>query len=158
MNVLTPAHKKILLDLLKANVKFLLVGGYAVNYHGYPRYTEDLDIWLKPDNHNKENFISFLKLQKFDPAGISKVAGLNFKEAQSFHIGQDETRIDFMTKITGVRFDEAFQKHAKLVIDEQEIPVIQFQHLVVNKLMSGRPQDKADVDILQKIQKMKNKT
>lgn len=156
MNVLTPAHKKLLLNLLESDVIFLLIGGYAVNYHGYPRYTEDLDIWLKPNNENKANFILFLKQQKFAPAGINKLTELNFSEAQSFHIGQDETRIDFMTKISGVRFDEAFQGHAKLILDDHEIPVIQFQHLIVNKMVSSRPQDKADVDMLQKIHEYKN--
>lgn len=155
MNVLTTAHKQFLLDLLESNVIFLLVGGYAVNYHGYPRYTEDLDIWLKPNNNNKAKFISFLKQQKFDPQGISKIADLDFGEAQSFHIGQDETRIDFMTKISGVRFDKAFQEYAKLVLNDREIPVIRFQHLIVNKMISGRPQDKADVDMLQKVRRHK---
>lgn len=157
MNALTPAHKKFLLDILSSEVLFLLVGGYAVNYHGYPRYTQDLDIWLKPDNDNKKHFISFLKQQKFDSAGINKVVELNFTEAQSFHIGENETRIDFMTSISGVRFEEAFQGHDKLVLEDQEIPVIQFQDLVVNKMISGRPQDKADVDMLQKIQQYRNR-
>ncbi len=153
MNILTPAHKKFLLDLLESKVIFLLVGGYAVNYHGYPRYTKDLDIWMKPDNENKMNFISFLKKQKFDPTGINKISDFDFTEAQSFHVGQDETRIDFSTKFSGVSFDEAFQEHATLILDDQKIPVIQFQHLIVNKMMSDRLQDKADVDMLQKIRK-----
>jgi len=146
-----------MLDLLESGVVFLLVGGYAVNYHGYPRYTQDLDIWLKPDNDNKTNFISFLKKQNFASEAINKLAELNFKEAQSFHIGENETKIDFMTSISGVGFDEAFQKKAALVLDGQEIPVIQFQHLVVNKMISGRIQDKADVDMLQKVQRAKKR-
>jgi len=59
MDILAAAHKTFLMDLLDAKVNFILIGGYAVNYHGYPRYTADMDIWLKPDNGNKQKLASF---------------------------------------------------------------------------------------------------
>ena len=57
MNILIETHKKLLLALIKQNVEFILIGGYAVVYYGYSRATGDIDIWLKPDNHNKSKFL-----------------------------------------------------------------------------------------------------
>ncbi|MEX0967012.1 MAG: nucleotidyl transferase AbiEii/AbiGii toxin family protein [Bacteroidia bacterium] len=157
MNILSDAHRKLLEDLLTGKVTFLLVGGYAVNYHGYPRYTADLDIWLKPDNANKKSLLSLLEDYGFDAESIMRVQELNFSEAHSFHIGKNEARVDFMTKASGLQFHEAFQHHVILKLEDIEVPVIHFQDLIVNKLMSGRPQDRADVDMLQNIHKYRNK-
>ena len=88
METLTQAHKKFLIDLLDAGVEFMLVGGYAVNFHGYPRYTADMDIWLKPDNDNKQKFTAFLEQMGFEPESINHVRSRNFSQANSFHIGQ----------------------------------------------------------------------
>lgn len=157
MDIFSPAHKKLLTELIRSKVTLLLVGGYAVNYHGYPRYTADLDIWLKPDDANKKNFLSFLRNQEFDPESISRIQQLNFSEAQSFHIGQKEKRVDFMTKISGLTFEKAFQQHVVLKLNATEVPVIHYEDLIVNKMITGRSQDKADVDMLQKINKYRRK-
>jgi hypothetical protein len=157
MDILTKAHKTFLLELSGSGVTFMLIGGYAVNFHGYPRYTCDLDIWLKPDEENKKKFILFLKTKGFSEAGLAKITTLDFSKPQVFHIGETETRIDFLTKILGVQFDDAYGQCAKLLLEKTEIPVIQFQHLIINKMLSGRPQDKADVEELQSIMKYKKK-
>jgi predicted nucleotidyltransferase len=157
MDILTKAHKTLLSDLIDSGVVFMLIGGYAVNYHGYPRYTADMDIWLKPDNENKLLFISFIKQNGFDQESINHITKLDFSKEQAFHFGQNETRIDFLTKISGVLFDEAYQQSAKLPLGDKVIPVIQYHHLVINKMNSSRMKDKADVDELQKINKYRNK-
>lgn len=151
MNTLTEAHKTLLIELLDGGIEFLLIGGYAVNYHGYPRYTVDMDIWLKPDNANKDYFIEFLKQKKFNTESIDHILVLDFTEAQSFHIGKNETRVDFLTKITGVQFEEAYLQCDNLSLAGKDIPVIPCRHLIINKMISGRPKDMADVDELQKI-------
>ncbi len=157
MNILTEAHKKLLIDLLDSGIEFLLIGGYAVNYHGYPRYTMDMDIWLRPDNENKQRFVDFLQKQDFSKESVDRVQGLDFNAAQAFHIGEKETRIDFLTKILGVEFNEAYARCSKLPFADKIVPVIQYEHLMINKMMSGRPKDKADVDELQKINRFRKK-
>ena len=157
MNVLAEAHKTFLIDLLQSGTEFMLIGGYAVNFHGYPRYTSDMDIWLKPDNQNKVHLVPFLQNKGFNKESIAHILELNFTIAQSFHIGQDETRIDFLTKISGVQFDEAWQQHVKLPLQNMQIPVIHYHHLIINKMCSNRLKDKADVEELQKINQHKSK-
>lgn len=158
MDILTEAHRKLLVDLLDAGIEFLLIGGYAVNYHGYPRFTMDMDIWLKPDNENKLRFVSFLQDQGFSRESIDHLKGLDFNTAQSFHMGELETRIDFLTKISGsVEFNEAYARCSKLPLAGKLVPIIQYEDLIVNKMMSGRPQDKADIDQLQKIRRHRKK-
>jgi hypothetical protein len=157
MNILTEAHKKLLIDLLKGGIEFLLIGGYAVNYYGYPRYTMDMDIWLKPDNMNKQRFIAFIRNQGISGESIDHLSKLDFSTAQAFHMGEQETRIDFLTKISGVEFSEAYARCSKLTLADKIIPVIQYEDLMINKMMSGRPKDKADIDELQKIRSLRGK-
>jgi predicted nucleotidyltransferase len=157
MNILTEAHKKLLIDLLESGVEFLLVGGYAVNYHGYPRYTMDMDIWLKPDNKNKHRFIALLRDQGISDESIDHLRKLDFSTAQAFHMGEQESRIDFLTNISGVEFHEAYARYSKLMLAGKIVPVITYEDLVINKMMSGRPRDKADIDELQKIRSLRGK-
>ena len=157
MNFLFEKHKEILIDLLNSKVDFLLVGGYAVVYHGYGRTTGDMDVWLKPDNENKMKLLSVLEKHLSDKSGIEKIKNLDFKEVVAFHIGAPPDKVDFLTKISGVNFDEAFSHKASLSIQNHEIPVLQLNDLIANKLMSARLQDKADVEELQKIMKLKKK-
>jgi len=70
MNIFLESHKNLLERLIKANVKFLIIGGYAVNYYGYNRTTGDLDIWIKPDNFNKEKLIHVLEELGFSKDGL----------------------------------------------------------------------------------------
>jgi hypothetical protein len=123
-----------------------------------PRYTMDMDIWLRPDNENKQRFVVFLQKQSFSSESIDHLQALDFSTAQSFHMGEQETRIDFLTKISGgVKFNEAYARCSKLSLRGKLVPVIQYQDLIVNKMMSGRPKDKADIDELQKIRRFREK-
>jgi|ERR1035437_4631154 hypothetical protein len=157
MNFLIEKHKEILIDLLNSKVDFLLVGGYAVVYHGYGRTTGDMDVWLKPDNENKMKLLSVLEKHLTDKSGIEKIKNLDFKEVIAFHIGSPPDKVDFLTKIAGVDFNEAFSHKASLSIQNQQIPVLQLNDLIKNKLLSARLQDKADVEELQKIINLKKK-
>ena len=157
MDILTKAHKKFLIDLLDANVSFLLIGGYAVNFHGYARYTSDMDLWLKPDEINKNNFIEFLRRRNFNAESLEHLQQLDFTIANAFHIGQAETKIDFLTKVVGVKYDEANEQKVFLPLGNRQIPVIQYHHLILSKMSTSRIQDIADVEQLQNINKFKKK-
>lgn len=157
MNIFNETHLDYLSKLLENKVDFLLVGGYAVNYYGYNRTTGDMDLWLNPNDDNKERFIQFLESESFSSGSINQIKGLNFKDHHAFHIGDFPFRIDFLTAINGVDFKEADAQ--KLIYDNEglSIPVIHINHLIRSKMTTDRLRDKADVEELQKIQRLKNK-
>ncbi len=151
MNFLIEKHKSILLALLEAKVNFLLIGGYAVIYHGYVRTTGNMDIWLQPDNKNKERFLAVLEKHLEDKSGIDEVNKLDFTEVVAFHIGSPPEKIDFLTKMAGIKYDEAFEQRAFFQLQNNKIPVLHLNDLIVNKLLSNRLKDQADVEELRKI-------
>lgn len=157
MDILLEEHKKVILLLLKHNVDFLIIGGYAVIFHGYARATMDMDLWLKPDNKNKEKLISALREHKVLEEDLKFLQEHDFESTIAFHIGEEPNKIDFLTKVAGVTFDEADEQKVFFPLKDKYVPVIQYHHLLTTKLMSGRPRDKVDVDELQKINKYKNK-
>jgi hypothetical protein len=149
-------HKRILLLLAKHEVKFILIGGYAVIYYGYERTTTDMDIWLKPTNENRNKFIGALEEDNFVQSGLDDIHKMNFTKPQVLHIGKRPNKIDFLTKPYGLNFKEAAAKQVLLPLQDHHIPVLHFDHLIISKMLLGRPQDKADVDMLQKIREAKN--
>lgn len=151
MDVLCQEHIELIEVLLKNEVEFLIVGGYAVIFHGYVRSTSDMDLWLKPTENNKKKFSEALLEYGIFPKDVKKVLALNFDSINAFHIGKPPFRIDFLTKIAGLEYNETFQNCFYLPYKNFKIPVIQLQHLIINKLASGRAKDIADVEELQKI-------
>lgn len=157
MKFLHSSFVEVLKTLLDCQVEFLLIGGYAVNYHGFGRPTGDLDLWLKPDNKNKEKCLVAFKNLNFTQESIDKISKLDFTKAQVFFIGEVPLRIDFLTKVNVVDFEEAWRDKKILSIDDIEIPVIDYEQLVLTKISTGRTQDKLDIEELQKVQRHKKK-
>ncbi|MDD3876507.1 MAG: hypothetical protein PHT69_07780 [Bacteroidales bacterium] len=155
MNILFESHKEFLRELCKGNVNFILVGGYALIYHGYVRGTGDMDIWLEPDNENKIKVLSILEKLKFSKVSINKLSKLDFKEMVAFHFGDPPEKIDFLTKLSGIQFKEAYKNCNYLDLDNHKIPILRLEDLITNKLMSNRIKDMADVEELKKIYRMK---
>jgi hypothetical protein len=152
-----PEFKLILSLLIKHNVNFILVGGYAVIHYGYARTTGDMDIWLQPDNTNKIRFISALKEFEIEEEDLQELAKQDFSKPQLFFFGQKPKRIDFLTKINGVTYQEAKEKINYFPMESLEIPILQFEHLILSKISTGRPQDNADVMKLQEIARYRKK-
>lgn len=157
MNIFNETHLEYLSKLLENKVDFLLVGGYAVNFYGYNRTTGDMDLWLNPNDENKKRFTGFLKSDGFSLSSIKQIEKLDFKNHHAFHIGDFPFRIDFLTAINGVDFEEA--EAQKVIYDNEglKIPVIHINHLIRSKITTDRLRDKADVEELQKIQQLKGK-
>lgn len=155
MNIFSEKHQQLLSDLLHAEVEFILIGGYAVIYYGYKRTTGDMDIWLKPTNENKNKLLVLLKKLEFSSEGIDRIANLDFTKTISFHFWEEPQRVDFITKISGVQFDEADKQKEIADIEDIKVPFLRFKHLIASKITSDRLKDKADVEELQKIQKFK---
>ena len=156
MDFLFEGHKKFLLLLLKCKVEFMLIGGYAVIYYGYERGTADMDIWLKPTNENRDKFILALKELGISNEHLNAVSKMDFTNAQVLSLGEKPNKIDILTKIQGVIFEEADKEKQLYPLKNQFIPIIQYRHLIITKMITGRPQDKAGVDVLQKINRKRN--
>ncbi len=158
MNIFLESHKNLLERLIKANVKFLIIGGYAVNFYGYNRTTGDLDIWIKPDNFNKEKLIHVLEELGFSKDGLQTLNRSNFEDVFVFHIWEKPFRVDFLTYISGIDFKKAFDAKEMVMIQGLELPMIDFEHLVLSKMTTNRLRDKADVEELQKIARIKKES
>src|SRR6185295_597402 len=124
MELFIDEQKKFLLLLLKYDVEFILIGGHAVIYHGYARITSDMDIWLKPDTLNRNKFISALHELGILEEDIAILSKEDFSQAQVFHIGTKPNRIDFLTKIVGVTYEEADAQKSLLPLLGKEIPIL----------------------------------
>jgi hypothetical protein len=157
MDILLEEHKKFLLLLLKHQVDFMLIGGYAVIYYGYERGTADMDIWLKPTNENRDKFILALKEHGIGIVYLDEVSKMDFTNAQVLTLGEKPNKIDILTKVQGMLYEDADKEKQLYPLKDTFIPIIQYHHLIITKMITGRPQDKADVDVLQKINRKKGK-
>lgn len=158
MNVFDEYTHRVLHLLLKHRVQFIVVGGYAVNYHGFRRTTGDIDLWIKPENgESKKLLINAFKELGIDAHTLERVNSLDFTEPQVFTDGEEPFQIDFLTKLAGVNFDEAWDLKNDILIDGIVVPFLHFNHLILSKISSNRPKDKIDIEELQKIQKLRKK-
>jgi predicted nucleotidyltransferase len=153
-----PEQSRIIRELLQAGVDFMVIGGYAVIYHGYARGTGDLDIWLRPDSRNNQTFIEALENYGIEPGDIRRITETDFSQANAFHIGSAPDRVDFLTKIGGLNYGECEKRKKFIDLEGRQVPVINLEDLIVNKLLSGRMKDKADVEELQRLMKSRNET
>ena len=115
MDIFYEPHRQLLKALLDAHVEFILIGGYAVNFHGYTRPTGDLDIWLKPSEENKKKLLDVLEENDFTDESLEYIQSLNFAEAEVFAMGEPPIRVDFLTKISGVSYADADKE--KVIVD-----------------------------------------
>ncbi len=132
--------------LIKNKAEYLIVGGYAVGIHGHPRYTGDLDIWLNPTQQNAE-----LILKSVNEFGFSsfKLSLEDFtKPGNVIQLGYPPLRIDLLTEIDGVTFNECFENRKEVTIGNLQVSFIGYQDLLKNKKESGRPRDIDDIDNL----------
>jgi len=140
-------YREMLQCLLDERVQFLLVGAYAMAAHGVPRATGDIDLWVQPDEENAERV--FRALARFG----APLEGTQPREFASpglvFQIGVVPRRIDILTSIDGMCFEDAAIDHITVMIDDLEIPVISRAALIANKRASARPKDLLDVQILE---------
>lgn len=139
-------YKNLLISFVKNNVEFMIIGGYAVMHHGYQRITNDIDIWLKPNNDNRNKFVKALKISDKELIVISQ---MDFSKNQVFHINIGLFKIDFLTFVDGLTYEEADLNKESFLLQQTLIPVISFYDLIKLKAIAGRFQDKIDIDILQ---------
>ncbi|MEQ8424059.1 MAG: hypothetical protein RIA63_05065 [Cyclobacteriaceae bacterium] len=109
MNILLKEHQDFLIQLIDAQVDFILIGGYAVIYHGYARTTGDMDIWLRPENDNREKLTKLFKSIGIVQDDLDTLNNSDFALPLAFQINNLPKRIDFLTKIVGLKFEEAIK-------------------------------------------------
>src|SRR5512146_3028480 len=142
-----PRDFKEFLRLLNAhNVEYLLIGGYAVNYHGYPRATADMDVWIAVHPTNADRVVAALKEFGFDLPDLSPE--LFLRPWQIIRLGVPPVRIEISTTISGVDFGECYAERVEGILDDVDVHIIDLEHLKRNKKASGRHQDLADLEHL----------
>lgn len=127
-------------------VKYLVVGGYAFAVHAYPRFTNDLDIWIDKDVENAENILQVLKDFGFQELEITNEDLMN--PDRIIQLGYPPLRIDLLTDIDGVDFSTAWENKDSSNYGKQKINIINRELFIRNKLASGRQQDKEDLEKL----------
>lgn len=128
------------------SVRYLVVGGYAVAFHGHPRYTKDIDIWILLDKTNAKKMLDVLNVFGFSSLGLTEDDFL--KKDNIIQLGNPPNRINILTDLSGVIFDECYPQKKNINIDGVAINFIDVESLIQNKKASGRHQDLADIENL----------
>ena len=139
-----PPDFKEFLRLLEGNeVEYLLIGGYAVGFHGYPRATVDMDIWVATTPDNAPRVVTVLKEFGFDVPELSPELFLT--EDQVIRMGMPPVRLEILTSISGVTFEECYAERVEAELDGVRATLINLKHLRKNKAASGRYKDLNDL-------------
>jgi hypothetical protein len=139
--------KEFIGSLNDNHVRYLVVGGYAVAFHGHPRYTKDLDIWVECNRENAQALIQALGQFGMGSLGLSEEDFL--VPDQVVQLGYPPNRIDILVSISGVDFSECYDSRVAILLDGVDVSFIDLEHLKVNKKAAGRFQDLADLEHLQ---------
>jgi len=127
-------------------VEYMVIGGYALAFHGAPRYTGDMDIYVKPDTQNSERIMRALRDFGF---GDTDLSAEDFVYPEKvIQLGVPPVRIDIITSITGVAQDEAFTEKLKGTYGNTEVYYIGREQFIANKKATGRKRDIADLESL----------
>jgi hypothetical protein len=150
--MLNEDYKEMLQLLLEEQVDFMIVGAYALGTHGYPRATGDIDIWVKPNDINSRKL--YKALARFG-APLTQIQPNEFSnEGIIFQIGVIPRRIDIITKIDGVPYEEADEDKIVVEIEGLRIPVISLEKFIKNKMATRREKDELDIKILTKMKNL----
>jgi len=139
--------KDLLAEFNAQQVEYLIVGAHALAAHGHVRATQDLDVWVRPDPENANRVIAALRAFGA-PLHDLTVQDLS-RPGLIFQIGVEPIRIDVLTVIDGVQFDEAWSERINSTFAGEPVAVLSREHLIKNKLAAARTQDLADVERLQ---------
>lgn len=149
---MNPDFEDLLRALSVARAEYLVIGGYAVSFHTEPRYTKDLDVWVRPTTANARKVMAALK------SFGAPLANLHLKDLTTpgiiFQIGVEPNRIDVLTEVEGVEFDHAWNRRVDAPFGEVTVHWIGVLDLATNKRAVGRPQDVLDLVKLDALEAM----
>ncbi len=126
-----------------AQARYILIGGYAVAYHGHLRGTDDFDIWAEP---TAENFTRVLAAAEAYGESVADLRGYDYTRPLNFHLGGDRFYIDVINHIAGVRFADAWPRAIRATLQGQPTWVISLDDLIAAKRATDRAQDRADLE------------
>ena len=138
--------KEFLRLLNEHHIEYLIVGGYAVSYHGFPRTTGDLDIWVDSNQETAAKLV--LVLNKFGFGATSPTPDLFLKPGNIVRMGVPPLRLEIMTAISGIQFSEAYARRVVETFDNEPANVISLSDLRINKRAAGRLKDLNDLENL----------
>jgi predicted nucleotidyltransferase len=148
MGILTPDFKEFIKLLNSHKVDYLIIGGYAVGYHGYVRATADIDIWIPINTQTAEKMENIVHKFGFDDPKLNKE--LFLKKENIIQMGKPPFRIDVITSISGVSFEECYPKRIIDKIDGIKVNIIDLENLRKSKKAAGRDKDLVDLKRLPK--------
>jgi hypothetical protein len=149
MHINFPPDFREFIELLESHeVEYLIVGGYAVGYHGHPRFTGDLDIWLKLSSENSQKILATVTQFGFGSLGLTASDFLIPENV--IQLGYPPLRIDLLNDIDGVSFDECFTKRERVNFEGLEYNIISYDDLLRNKRATNRGRDLGDIESLEK--------
>ena len=143
---LPPDFSAFLRLLNEYEVKYLLIGGYAVGYHGYVRATADMDVWVERERKNAERLASALADFGFDIPEVRP--DLFLEEGRIVRMGVPPVRIEIQTSISGVEFGPCYAARVVAEWNDVSVNIISLEHLVENKRSAGRLKDLNDLEYL----------
>ena len=143
---LTKDFKEFLQCLNSHGVEYLLIGGHAVAYHGYPRATADMDVWIAVNDGNAQHMVDALRSFGFDVPDLRPA--LFLQKDRIIRMGVEPNRIEIQTGISGLNFSQVYPRRLIAEIDGVRVNVIPLEDLKANKKASGRYKDLADLENL----------
>ena len=149
--MLNQDFKEFIALLNQHNVQYIIIGGYALAFHGHPRYTKDIDIWIDAKEDNAKRVLDVLRDFGFGSVNLD-IQDFISKE-NIIQLGYPPNRIDILTSAKGVVFGDCISSSHLIMIGDLEVRFLDIQNLIVNKQQTGRLQDLADVEALEKLLK-----
>ena len=149
--VINKDFKEFIELLNEHKVKYLIVGGYAVSIHGYPRYTKDIDFWIWLNKDNISNLIKAIKEFGFGSLELREEDFMNPENV--IQLGYEPNRIDLLVEIDGVVFEDCYRNKSEIAIEGIKVDFININDLIKAKKKAGRFQDLADAENLEKVKK-----
>ena len=143
-------------SLQESHVRFIMIGGFAINLHGYQRFTGDMDLWIEDTKENRKNLRK--AFAGYGLGDIELLERMKFVTGWTdFHLNNG-LRLDIITDMKGLEkysFDECYNLAAIAEIENIQVPFLHIDHLILNKKKVGREKDKLDVIYLEKIKKLR---
>ncbi len=138
--------KEFVGSLNSSGVEYVIVGAFALAFHGFPRYTGDIDILVRRSAENAEKLIGAIAAFGFNSTNLS--AGDFLEEGRVIQLGVAPNRVDVLTSITGVEFEDVWRGRVPSELDGLAVSFIDKASFILNKKATGRTQDKADIEAL----------
>lgn len=142
--------RELLALLIAHGADFLVAGGHAVAFHGYPRYTEGLDLYVRATPENGARIVAALEAFGFGSLGLT--ANDFTADDRVIQLGRAPNRVDLLTRLWGVEFDEAWSRRVEASLDSMHVAMLGRADLIRNKRATARPQDLADVAALEALE------